>query len=186
MGPAISDRAWALHAFFLGPDRGCAGCNLKVPTWHGRSVMSGQRSNNSSPSLAVRASRRRIVALGASAGAFVAVGLSALATPPTARADDFGFGDWIADLFGHADEASVGPGDAVGDIGAPTAQAALATVDTADPAGGMLAAPADDWFQQLFYDPVHTAVEDWINSPFGAQVGGFINEISGQFLVGDG
>lgn len=148
--------------------------------------MSGQRSNTNTPPQDVRARRRRVVSLGASAGAFVAFSLSALSTSPAAYADDFGFGDWIADLFGHVDDISQGTGDAVGDSSALAAQVALATVDTVNPAADMVTAPADAWFQQLIYEPIHTAIENWISSPVGEQVGGFINQISGQFLIGDG
>src|SRR5690625_7154291 len=39
---------------------------------------------------------------------------------------------------------------------------------------------------QWFYTPLHDSIEDWINSDFGSQVSGFINDISGQYLIGDG
>jgi len=146
--------------------------------------MPGQRSNKNSPLRDV-SSRRRVLGVGASAGAFVAFGMSALSTPPAAHADDFGFGEWITDLFSHADDVSAA-GTTIWDNSALAAQATLATVDTASPATAMATAPADAWFQQLIYEPIHTAVEDWINSPFGEQVGAFVNQLSGQFLIGDG
>ncbi|WP_268768025.1 cellulase family glycosylhydrolase [Mycolicibacter heraklionensis] len=98
---------------------------------------------------------------------------------PVAHADDFGFDEVIAELFGGA---STGVGDlAGGDAGLDHAAAAAATsgvfTDTLS---------ADAWFQQFFYDPVHTAIDDWIASDLGQQVSGFLNQISGQFLIGDG
>lgn len=41
-------------------------------------------------------------------------------------------------------------------------------------------------FDQHVYNPIHSAVQDWINSSLGAQVDGFINQVSGQLLIGDG
>src|SRR5690625_4191909 len=110
--------------------------------------MSGQRSNDTFSTRGVTTRRRRVVGLGASAGAFVAFGLSALSTSGTPYADDFGFGDWIADLFGHVDEASLGTGDVVGDGGTLTVSAALATMDTVNPAADMTTATTDSWLQQ--------------------------------------
>jgi endoglycosylceramidase len=40
--------------------------------------------------------------------------------------------------------------------------------------------------QQYVYDPLHTDVENWINSSTGQQIDGFINQVSGHFLIGDG
>ena len=48
------------------------------------------------------------------------------------------------------------------------------------------AVPVDDWFGQFVYAPLHTSIEDWINSPSGIQFDDFLNTWSGQFLIGDG
>jgi endoglycosylceramidase len=55
-------------------------------------------------------------------------------------------------------------------------------------AGDALTAPAD-WaalFEHYVYTPIHTGVEDWIHSSIGQQVDGFINEVAGRLLIGDG
>ena len=42
------------------------------------------------------------------------------------------------------------------------------------------------WFTDYVYLPLHTDLDNWINSPLGGQVDGFINEVSGQYLIGNG
>ncbi|CAN5709972.1 hypothetical protein BH09ACT8_BH09ACT8_44520 [soil metagenome] len=41
-------------------------------------------------------------------------------------------------------------------------------------------------YQQLVYTPVHTAVEAWIDSDLGVQVDGFINNLAGSYVIGNG
>ncbi|OBY29093.1 hypothetical protein ACT18_24960, partial [Mycolicibacter kumamotonensis] len=46
-----------------------------------------------------------------------------------------------------------------------------------------------DWttmVDQWLYEPLHTSMENWISSDFGAMVNGWINTSAGQFLIGDG
>jgi endoglycosylceramidase len=116
---------------------------------------------------------------------------------PVAHADDFGLGD----LLGGA---ITGVGDMVGDTSAPATQAALevsgqgfdhaaaAVGATTNSLAGLADAPGPEafsaaaLFQQFIYDPIHTAIEGWIGSPVGEQVDGLINNIAGQFLIGEG
>lgn len=141
-------------------------------------------------------SRRRVVAFGAGTGSFLAFGMTALSALPLAQADDLGLGELIVELFGGPGDATAGAGDVVSapgdglqsalDVGANGIDQASAAVASVSPAADMLGAPADMWFQQLVYDPIHTAIEAWIRSDFGKEVDGFINQISGQYLIGDG
>ncbi|WP_109519562.1 cellulase family glycosylhydrolase [Mycolicibacter heraklionensis] len=98
---------------------------------------------------------------------------------PVAHADDFGFGEVISELFSGA---SAGAGDVIG------GDAGLDHVFAAADTSGVLTdtLSADAWFQQFVYVPIHTAVDNWIASDLGQQVSGFLNQISGQFLIGDG
>jgi len=116
--------------------------------------------------------RRRVVGVGTTVAAFVAFGVTAMSTPPSARADDFGLGDLISDLVVSASSAELGTQG--------VDQALAATASSAETLSG------EALFQQDIYEPLHTAVEDWINSSFGEQVDNFINTASGQFLIGNG
>ncbi|WP_428341733.1 cellulase family glycosylhydrolase [Mycobacterium sp.] len=91
---------------------------------------------------------------------------------PVARADDFGLGDVLSDLVVTASTAELT------DHAVDQALAASATG-----AETLSAAPL---FQQYVYDPLHVAVESWINSSFGEQVDHLLNTVSGQFLIGNG
>ncbi|MGB7870617.1 MAG: PGRS repeat-containing protein, partial [Mycobacterium sp.] len=136
--------------------------------------------------------RARAVGAGTAAGAFLAFGMTPLATTPSAHADDFGLGDLIANLItggmaGVPDSAMdpsafdlgslLDPG-AFGlgaDHAATLASSADALPSISDPFG---AASSDDFIQTL--------EQDWITSPFGQQVDSFINATSGEFLIGNG
>lgn len=41
-------------------------------------------------------------------------------------------------------------------------------------------------YQQLIYTPVHTVAQAWINSDLGVQVDGFINHLTGSYVIGNG
>jgi len=116
--------------------------------------------------------RRRVVGVGTTVAAFVALGVTAMSTPPSARADDFGLGDVISDLIVSASSAELGTQG--------VDQALAATASSAETLSG------EALFQQYIYDPLHAGVENWINSSFGEQVDNFINTASGQFLIGNG
>ena len=42
------------------------------------------------------------------------------------------------------------------------------------------------WVQQSVYEPIHTAVQAWITSDAGRQVGGLLNTVTGCYLIGNG
>src|SRR6201999_3579520 len=69
---------------------------------------------------------------------------------------------------------------------------ALGAVSTTNPLAELANAPSPETltpeglFQQFLYEPIHTAIEDWISSPAGEHVDNFINTISGQLLIGNG
>lgn len=41
-------------------------------------------------------------------------------------------------------------------------------------------------FQQVVYTPIHTVVEDWIDSDLGQAVDGVINTLAGSYVIGNG
>jgi len=110
-------------------------------------------------------------------GAIFALGMTSMSIPATAHADDFGLGDLLGDLAASATSAATN----VGELSTPAVEQALSA---AAPSAETVSAA--DLFQQDFYDPLHTAVEDWINSSFGQQVDSYINTASGEFLIGNG
>jgi endoglycosylceramidase len=148
--------------------------------------------------------RSRVLGAGSAVGAFWAFGMIPLSTPPTAHADDFGLGDLISDVLVSASSATASAGDVVADTSPAATQAALelsgqafdhalaAVATTTNPLAELANAPvpetltAEGLFQQFIYDPIHTAIEDWINSPSGEQVDNLINTTSGQLLIGNG
>ncbi|MBV9721952.1 MAG: cellulase family glycosylhydrolase [Mycobacterium sp.] len=119
----------------------------------------------------------------------LAFGINPLCTAPAARADDFGLGDVIGNLLSDAVTATNSAGDIVGDSsqagGQTVAELSSQSLDQALTATSS-AQSVDALFQQYVYDPIHTAIQDWINSPLGEQVDATINTASGQFLIGDG
>jgi hypothetical protein len=139
--------------------------------------------------------RARVVGAGTAAGAFLAFGMTPLAAAPSAHADDFGLGDLIANLItgGMAGlpDSVVGPSafdlgslldpGAFG-LGADHATTLAASADAlpsiSDPFGAASSNSLDDFIQTL--------EQDWITSPFGAQVDNLVNTASGEFLIGNG
>src|SRR5690625_3052142 len=127
--------------------------------------MSRRHANSHRDPQSERGRRRNgMVGAGSAIAAYLAFGMAPLAAAPQAQAD---FGDlydfsWLADIANSA--------DADGDLGLAAA-------------GGFdMTTFVDQWL----YTPLHTGVEAWINSDFGAMVDNAINEMSGQFLIGDG
>ncbi|ORV66353.1 hypothetical protein AWC09_01520 [Mycolicibacter hiberniae] len=41
-------------------------------------------------------------------------------------------------------------------------------------------------FDEWFYTPIHTGVDNFINSDLGLQVGGWVNQLLGSYAIGDG
>jgi endoglycosylceramidase len=128
--------------------------------------------------------RRRVLGLGATAGAFFALGLSPLVAAPPANADEF---DVIVDPI---ISALSGLDPTLGaDFGALAASFdPTVAADSAASAATAAASTPDfsDLFNQFVYTPTHTALEDWINSNVGQQVDGFINSVSGSDVIGNG
>ncbi|KAA8969237.1 PGRS repeat-containing protein [Mycobacterium sp.] len=142
----------------------------------------------------------------AAAGALLALGATPLATAPAATASEF---DWIIDLLDPAawaapamaagagtvgwdglvdpaqwdatftalaaDLANLGLGTGAADHGAAASELAP-PLSPSDPSGVELSV----------YESMNSAVQDWIKSPLGETVDGVINQVSGQFLIGDG
>lgn len=105
-------------------------------------------------------------------GAAVAAFGIGMFTAPAAHADDFGLGDLISDLISSSASA---------DLGSHAVDQALAASTS-----GAETLSAAALFQQYIYDPLHTEVENWINSSFGERVDNALNTASGQFLIGNG
>lgn len=129
--------------------------------------------------------RRRVLGAGTAIGAFLAFGLSPLVGAPAANADGFDL-DWLSDLFTPV-AASTGQDLDLSDWLNP------ASWDVAGVGDPLAALPADadpltisglidDWF----YQPMHTMMQDWINSPTGILVDTFINSLGMGYVIGNG
>ena len=136
---------------------------------------------------------------GTTAGAFLAFGMTPLATSPAAHADVF---DVIIDpiinsILGSVTSldalAGIDPSSALdlGSLTLPATDAALASEPLAAAASSAdaltAAAPAADptladMFQTDFWAPLHAADQAWINSPTGEA---FDNAINPYFATGD-
>lgn len=131
--------------------------------------MAARHSKPNRLSRSGKALRRRVLGLSASAAAFLAFGLSPLATAPLATADVL---DLILDpIIQPLQQALTGVSEALSGIG-PTAALDLGAVGShAADAGslglGAAASPADSWLQGL--------EQDWINSALGQQVDSALN-----------
>ena len=132
----------------------------------------GSKRNRQSRGIAAR----RVRSLVAGAGAFLAFGLSPLTAAPVAQADVLT--DWI-DLVVDPVVNAAPPVEAL-DLSAwldpstwnlDLAGSDLAGTFAAAAAPSPEAVPFDDWFGQFVYAPLHTSIEDWINSPSGIQFG---------------
>lgn len=105
----------------------------------------------------------------ASVGAFLAFGTAPLAAAPAASAD---FDDLLADLFGLS---------AWGNLSDHFDR--LFTSDWEVPGSGDAADLAQLWGTH-FYMPLHGSLQAWINSDFGEQVNGVINQMFAPFTEG--
>src|SRR6202041_4147268 len=168
--------------------------------------MAGQHKNNNNNnkrnqrSRNAKASRRRVLGAGTTAGAFLAFGMTPLANAPAAHADVF---DVIIDPITNSILGSITSLDALagfdpssaldlGPLALPAADAALASeplaaaASSADALTAAAAPAADptlaDMFQTDFWAPLHAADEAWINSPTGEA---FDNAINPYFATGD-
>src|SRR5690625_5243296 len=155
------------------------------------------------PRRASLTTRRRTAATGTAVAAFLSFGLTSLAAPPDAHADELGLAELISDLLGSGGDTTVGTADVLNDAGAAPMQAALeaggrgfdhapasadrphslaALFETPGPAAETLS--AGNWFQQLIYAPVHDAVEGWINSSDPTPVLDWLNGFSTSVGLG--
>jgi endoglycosylceramidase len=130
--------------------------------------------------------RRRVLGLGVTAGAFFAFGMSPLVAAPAAHADEF---DVIVDPIINA-LSGIDP-TLGADLGALAASfdPTFATDSAAAAAAPDVAAATPNFselFNQYVYTPTHTALEDWINSSIGQQVDGFINSVTDSYAIGNG
>lgn len=136
--------------------------------------------------------RKRIAGAGSAVGAFLAFGMSPLAAAPPAHADEL---DWVSDLLGqNLTDAFTTLGDTASwqtifdaDSWSPLFAQLDSGWDAAlVPMSAAASDPFSDLFNTLFYEPMHTSIENWINSPLGLQVNGAINSMFGVYLIGDG
>ena len=129
--------------------------------------------------------RRRVLGMGLSAGAFIAFGLAPLATAPAANADEFdAILDPVLSSLSSVDPALVAEVSSLVTSFDPT----FAADSGAAAAAASAAGPPDfaELFNQFVYAPTHTALESWINSDVGQQVDGFINSVTGSYVIGNG
>ncbi|WP_409428196.1 cellulase family glycosylhydrolase [Mycobacterium sp. SMC-11] len=137
----------------------------------------------------------RVNGVAATAAAVLTFGLAPLATAPAAQAD---FDDAIDAALAPFLDASTNSldWDAVLSPSAWDTFLAPAHWDAvlSELSGSALAGPAAvdpaTWIGQYFYTPIHTGIEDWINSDLGRQLNNLINQpflaLTGRALIGDG
>ncbi len=134
---------------------------------------------------------RRALRAATALSAFLAFGMTPLTDAPTAQADEF---DIILDpLINSLSNIDPTVGAAVSALVTsfdPTfasdhAATAAALVDP----GALPASASPDLAQLLnefVYSPMHTGIEDWINSSLGQQTDSLINTAWGSYVLGDG
>jgi Phosphoesterase family len=142
--------------------------------------MAGHRDTKRNRRSRSAKARRRVVGLSSGVGAFLALGMTQLATAPTVKADEF---DAILEPIINAITGSLGDVAAgwaavpeLGSLGLGAADPAAGVGLGSLPDVGSVAAanPADAWLQGL--------EQDWINSGVGQQVDTLIN---GWFNLAD-
>ncbi|ORA74586.1 hypothetical protein BST28_22530, partial [Mycolicibacter kumamotonensis] len=119
--------------------------------------------------------------------------MAPLAAAPVAQADEF---DWLTDLFEPwFGAAPVAESVDLGDPGMTTwwDSSAWSWLDlstwgdqVSGSALGTEPLAFNAWFDANVYAPIHTGIEEWINSSDGLQFAAFVNQISGLYLIGDG
>src|SRR5690625_4898628 len=108
--------------------------------------------------------RNRALGAGSAVAAFLAFGMAPLTAAPPAQAefeDLFDF-DWLTDTAGSALVLDDLPGSAVGE--------------------DFFVNFMSDWV----YEPMHAGIQAWITSDFGEMVDGWINDMAGVYLIGNG
>lgn len=127
---------------------------------------------------------KRVIGAGSAVGAFLAFGMAPMVSAPAAQADDFGLDNLFDLFFDPSPEAGGSDWWANGLDWLTGSEGVSASLDPGAAAGGAfdMASILDQWF----YTPLHTGLELWINSDFGSTVNGWINELAGVYLIGDG
>ncbi len=158
-----------------------------------------------------RARRRGVVGLGG-VGAFLALGVSSWWQAPTARADGL---DLVIDPIINAvvgalpgldgfDPSTVIDSLAGLDLGGLSVDLPDSSL-AVDSLGGILAEPLSGaavsgeflpaaasppdlaaLFDALVHEPAHTLEQDWITSPLGESVDNSINQLFGEYVIGNG
>ena len=102
------------------------------------------------------------------------------------------------ETFGAAPTLSAAA--AVVAVPTPSTTTTSGTTGTVDPASAITRSPTiaaavpqttlptdlTALFQQVVYTPIHTVVEDWIDSDLGQAVDGVINTLAGSYVIGNG
>jgi len=132
----------------------------------------------------------RAIAMASTTGVFLAFGLAPLATAPAAHADfddvvDLAIATFVDPSTNTVDwDAVLSP--TAWDTAFAELGAALATPGAAD----FTHADLNTLLLQYLYTPIHTGIEDWINSDLGQQLNNLINQpflaLTGRALIGDG
>lgn len=143
-----------------------------------------------------QAGRGRAVGLATAAGVFVAFGIAQLVTAPSARADVVD--DVIDQVMSPFVDAATSSIDWDSLLSSATWQAFLDPANWDAMLAGVGTAPAlsevptdwTGWFDQNIYTPIHTGIEEWIQSDIGKQIDDVINApftlLTGRELIGDG
>jgi hypothetical protein len=157
--------------------------------------MAGRHAKRKARGRNGKSRRRAALGFSATAGAFLAAAASPFATAPQANAD---FEDLIVDLIDPGAFAAAAEAATSSAVTAPAALAAA--VDSATPAAvadpsGVLdlsalltllgvtsngttdTAALSNSFEAGFYQPVHTFIQDWINSPGGEYADNQLNAL---------
>ena len=129
-----------------------------------------------------RQARARALGAGTAAGAFLALGMTPLASAPAANAD---FEDVILDPILNS-LSSVDPALATDLTSLVASVDPSFSTDSAVSAAFPAAVNFDELFQQYVSTPLETAEQAWITSPTGEQVDNLLNTASGEFLIGNG
>jgi hypothetical protein len=135
--------------------------------------MAGHRDTKRNRRSRSAKARRRVVGLSSGVGAFLALGMTPLATAPTVKADEFDaiLEPIINSITGSLGDVAAGSA-AVPELGSLSLGATESTAGVGlgslpDVGSAAAASPVDAWLQGL--------EQDWINSGFGQQVDTAIN-----------
>ncbi len=137
--------------------------------------MAGRHAKRKTPSRSAKLRGYAVAGVSTTAGAFLAATLGPVATAPPAEAD-FGIDDVIMDLFDPGAVAAVAEPAATLDLSGLLAEFFIGNGTTDNTA-------LAEAFQQGFYEPVHTFVQQWIDNQFGIEA--WITSPVGQYIDQD-